>query len=98
MFCRNSPPSFRVTLHSQSFGFLVDVAAFRAFDRSAEGDGEHELALDFATYHVIVHDYVRHDAHSEINIGSTTRQRIVKYEKFEDYRSLSSVSLRKSTC
>lgn len=74
----------------------MDVAKFKAFDRGAGGDnGDGEvgvLAYDFAAFRTIVHDYIRHDAHSEINIGSTTKQSILSHVTFEAYRSLSPVS------
>eukprot|EP00752_Nemacystus_decipiens_P009741 g8699.t1 len=80
-FCRKA-------LCSESFEFLVDVAEFKAFDRRAdEGIGD-EISLDFARFLGIVNTYIKHDSHSEINIGSEIKRDIMNYVKFEAYFKL----------
>lgn len=76
----------------QSFEFLVDVAKFKAFDRSAGGSGD-EVSFDFARFLDIVNTYIRYDSHSEVNIGSDIKRGIMDYSKCEAYLILGPVSL-----
>eukprot|EP00903_Cladosiphon_okamuranus_P016954 g15629.t1 len=80
-FCRKA-------LCSESFEFLVDVSKYKAFDRSDEGVSA-ELSLDHARFLAIVNSYIKHDSHSEINIGSDSKRDIMDYVKFEAFLLLS---------
>ena len=67
------------------------MAKFKAFDRSAGGNGD-EVSFDFARFLGIVNTYIRYDSHSEVNIGSDIKRDIMDYIKCEAYLMLGAVS------
>ena len=81
------------TMVYQSFEFLVEVFKFKT-NAPGSGAGNDEIHRSFARYLVIVLGFIRHDSHSEINIGSDIRRDIMGHNKFEAYRMLNPVSER----
>lgn len=81
-FCHKS-------LCGESFQFIEDVFEFKndpALDH--EGDNKVGMFKGFGSFLGVVNDYIRDGSHSEINIGSKTKQGILDKATFQVYSSL----------